>query len=170
MTSFVGLLRGINVGGAGKLAMADLRALCEAAGFTSVRSYIASGNVVFTSDGSEQEVKDALEIRLRDHLGKPVGVAVRTVTEMMDILARTPFQDTPGDRVMAIFLDHITSPGLLDGVTGRADDEEIRLGHREIYVMYGHGMGKSKLRIPAATAGTARNMNTITKLAEMAAE
>jgi hypothetical protein len=52
---------------------------------------------------------------------------------------------------------------------GRADDEELRLGRREIYVRYGFGMAASKLRIPAATKGTARNMNTVAKLVAMAA-
>jgi uncharacterized protein (DUF1697 family) len=49
-------------------------------------------------------------------------------------------------------------------------DEEIKLGRREIYVRYGDGMGQSKLVIPAAMIGTARNINTIATLAKMAAE
>jgi uncharacterized protein (DUF1697 family) len=70
--------------------------------------------------------------------------------------------------VVAIFLDEATSPAVLDDVTGRADDEELRLGRREIYVRY-VGMAASKLRIPAAKKGTARNVNTVAKLAAMAA-
>jgi uncharacterized protein (DUF1697 family) len=71
--------------------------------------------------------------------------------------------------VVAIFLDEVTSPAVLDDVAGRADDEELRLGRREIYVRYRVGMAASKLRIPAAKEGTARNMNTVAKLAAMAA-
>ena len=63
MTSFVALLRAVNVGGTGKLAMADLKALCEAAGFQAVRTYIASGHVVFRSGQGEREVKSALVLR-----------------------------------------------------------------------------------------------------------
>ena len=70
---------------------------------------------------------------------------------------------------MAIFLDEPPPRDAAERATGRAD-EEIRLGRREIYVHYGDGMGRSRLKIPAAKAGTARNINTITKLAEMAAE
>lgn len=170
MMTFVALLRGINVGGTGKLAMSDLRALCQDAGFQNVRTYIASGNVVFTSPLAEQQVTEALESRLRNHAGTPIRVVVRTAAEMADILAQNPFPEAPGDRVVAIFLDAPASSDLLNGVTGQAADEHIRLGCREIFVWYGRGQGNSKLRIPAAKAGTARNMNTIAKLAEMAAQ
>lgn len=170
MLSFVALLRAVNVGGIGKLSMVDLKALCEAAGFQAVRTYIASGNVVFRSSCPKLEVKASLEARLQAYAGKPVGVAVRTAAEMAGVLAANPYSDTPGNRVTAIFLDDITSPSTLDGVTGRGPDEALQLGHREIYVRYGDGMAASKLRIPAAKNGTARNMNTVAKLAAMAAE
>jgi uncharacterized protein (DUF1697 family) len=69
---------------------------------------------------------------------------------------------------VAIFLDEPPPGDTLERVTG-GNGEEIRLGKREIYVHYGDGMADSKLKIPAAAAGTARNMNTIAKLAEIAA-
>jgi uncharacterized protein (DUF1697 family) len=68
---------------------------------------------------------------------------------------------------MAVFLDSAPPSDTLAGVRGRRD-EEIRLGRREIYIHYGEGMGKSKLVIPAAKTGTARNMNTVATLARMA--
>ena len=70
MTVYVALLRAINVGGTGRLPMAALKAMCEAAGFETVRTYIASGNVVFSADRSEPEVKAALEKRLKDYASK----------------------------------------------------------------------------------------------------
>ena len=70
---------------------------------------------------------------------------------------------------MAIFLDGPPPKDTLAAVRGQ-EDEEIKLGQREIYVHYGEGMGTSKLIIPAAKAGTARNMNTVAVLAKMAAE
>ena len=85
---------------------------------------------------------------------------------MAEVLAQNPFPDAPGNRVVAIFLDEVTSPAVLDDVVGRADDEELRLGRREIYVRYGAGMATSTLRIPAAKKGTARNMNTVAKRRE----
>lgn len=74
MTIHVALLRAVNVGGTGKLPMADLKALCEACGFTCVRTYIASGNVVLCDPRSPAQVKALLENALAQYAGKPVGV------------------------------------------------------------------------------------------------
>ena len=169
MAAYVALLRAVNVGGTGKLPMADLKALCSAAGCTNVRTYIASGNVVFEAPGAEAEVKATLEAALAARAGRPVAVFVRTAAEMAAVLASNPFPDAPANRTVAIFLDDPPPGDSPERVTGRKD-EEIRLGKREIYVHYGAGMAESKLKIPAATAGTARNLNTVAKLAAMAAE
>ena len=167
MTSYIGLLRAVNVGGTGKLAMTDLKSLCESAGFECVRTYIASGNVIFESRLGEEAVKKILEERLLELAGKPVGVMVRTAAEMAEVLKRNPFPGAPGNRTMAIFLDASPPANALDQISGRVN-EEVRLGRREIYVLYDENMGRSKLKIPAAKTGTARNMNTVSKLAEMA--
>jgi uncharacterized protein (DUF1697 family) len=79
-----------------------------------------------------------------------------------------PFPDAPGNRTVAIFLDGAPPADALSHAVG-VRQEEMRLGEREIYVLYDEGMGTSKLRIPAAKAGTARNLNTVAKLAAMAA-
>jgi uncharacterized protein (DUF1697 family) len=167
MLVFVVLLRAVNVGGTGKLPMSQLKAMCEAAGFESVQTYIASGNVVFRSAKSESQVKAALEAKLESHAGKRVGVLVRTAVEVAAVLKENPFPQAAPSRTMAIFLDVPPSPDTLMGVTGQKD-EQIRLGRREIYVHYGEGMAASKLKIPGAQAGTARNMNTVAKLVEIA--
>jgi len=168
MASFIALLRAVNVGGTGKLAMADLKAMCEAAGFHSVRTYIASGNVVFESNLSGAAVQKELEGRLLAHAGKPVGVVVRTAAEMADVLAANPFPHAAGNRTLTIFLPGAPPADALATASGRVD-EELAVGRKEIYVHYGAGMGLSKLKIPAAKNGTARNMNTVAKLAAMAA-
>jgi len=167
MTSYIALLRAVNVGGTGKLPMTELAAMCERAGFSTVKTYIASGNVVFRSAKSETQVKKLLEAALADYAGKPVGAMVRTGAEMAAVLAANPFPERAGNATVAIFLDAAPPADALEKITGQKD-EECRLGLREIYVYYGAGMGTSKLRIPAAKAGTARNMNTVAKLAEMA--
>jgi uncharacterized protein (DUF1697 family) len=169
MPSFVALLRAVNVGGTGKLPMSDLKAMCEELGFTSVRTYIASGNVVFASRKSEAAIKSALEKRLAAYAGKPAGVLVRSAAEMAEVSAKNPFPKAAPNRTMAIFLDEAPPKDTIASVRG-CKDEEIKLGKREIYVHYGEGMAKSKLVIPAAKTGTARNMNTVATLAEMAAE
>lgn len=168
MPAYVALLRAVNVGGTGKLPMAELEAMCRAEGFASVRTYIASGNAVFSTARTEPEVKATLEARLGAYAGKPVAVLVRTAAEMADILAANPFPDAPRNRTVAIFLDAPPPPDTLATLRDRRD-EEVRPGKREIYVAYGSGMARSKLKIPAAAGGTARNLNTIAKLADMAA-
>lgn len=169
MAAFVALLRAVNVGGTGKLPMSDLKEMCEALGFAGIRTYIASGNVLFTSRKSESAVKSALEARLNAYAGKPVGVLVRSATEMHAVLTNNPFPEAPPNRTVAIFLDERPPADTLATVRGR-NDEQIGLGRREIYIHYGDGMAKSKLVVPAAKAGTARNMNTVAALAKMAAD
>jgi uncharacterized protein (DUF1697 family) len=169
MPAFIVLLRAVNVGGTGKLPMSDLKRLCEQAGFRNVRTYIASGNVVAEHDGSAADAKADLEGELRAYAGKPVGVSVRTAAEMAKVVADNPFPDRSASRTVAIFLDHAPAPDAMKEVKGRAN-EEVRLSTREIYVHYPDGIGRSKLRIPAAGQGTARNMNTVAKLATVAAE
>lgn len=169
MTRYVALLRAVNVGGTGKLPMSELRAMCESLGFTDVRTYIASGNVVFESRLTEASVKARLERCLETYAGKPVGVLIRTGAELVAVLAGNPFGAAPSNRTVAIFLDVSPPADALSHATGQ-QDEEIALGTREIFVHYASGIARSKLKIPAANSGTARNMNTIEKLAEWATE
>src|SRR5271163_2597211 len=105
MAAFIALLRAVNVGGTGKLPMGDLKAMCEASGLSDVRTYSASGNVVFTSGKSEAGAKKALAARLEAYAGKPVGVLVRSAAEMQAVLANNPFPKAPANRVVAVFLD-----------------------------------------------------------------
>src|SRR5215813_13690014 len=118
MTSFVALLRAVNVGGTGKLPMSDLKAICEELGFSSVRTYIASGNVVFASRKSEAAVKTALEKRLQAYAGKPVDVLVRSAAEMAEVAADNPFPNAAPNRTMAIFLDQPAAENTLAAVRG----------------------------------------------------
>lgn len=168
MTRYIALLRAVNVGGTSKLPMSELKALCEAAGFAEVRTYIASGNVLFTSMLVESAVKQKLEQQLHDHVGKPIGVLVRNAAEMAKVLANNPFADAQGNRVVAIFLDNAPPADALDNVKHQKQ-ERLACGTREIYVHYGDGMADSRLTIAAAKTGTARNINTIAKLVELAA-
>jgi uncharacterized protein (DUF1697 family) len=169
MGRYVALLRAVNVGGTGKLPMTALSELCVAAGFARVETYIASGNVVFDSKAPSATIKAELEARLHKVTGKPVGVIVRTAKEMQAVVDANPFPKAHPSYTHAFFLDEAPDADALKAVSGR-DDEELRLGTREIYVHYPKGMGVSKLKIPAAKTGTARNMNTVARLATMAAK
>ena len=169
MTNYIAFLRAVNVGGTGKLPMHDLRKMCIDLGLADVRTYIASGNVVFTSDKSKRAVKAALEEKLRTYAGKPVEVFVRTSSELRTILNKNPFPGEDPKRTVAIFLDRKPPEDAISNAVGQID-EEMSVGKQEIYVYFPSGMGRSKLRIPAAKEGTARNMNTIRKMTELAAE
>jgi uncharacterized protein (DUF1697 family) len=167
MAVFIALLRAVNVGGTGKLPMADLKSLCEAAGFARVRTYIASGNVVFESHLETSQARLALEARLGEHVGKPVGVVIRTPAQMREVLKRNPFPQAAPNRNVVIFFDAPLPVDCLEDVRGRKD-EELQRAEREIHVHYDVGMAKTKLVIPIAKRGTARNVNTLAKLVEIA--
>ena len=166
MTNYIALLRAVNVGGTGKLPMADLRAMATALGYGNVRTFIASGNLLFDSPLSEAEVKAALEARLEAYAGKPVPVYVRTAAEMAAVRAANPFPDAHGSRLMVFFYDVAPPADLLDHVRDK-QGERLSIGLRELYVDYGEGIRFTKLKIPGSANGTGRNMNTVTTLAQM---
>ena len=171
MTAYVALLRGVNLLGGSTLKMEDLKAIATELGLGSARTLIASGNLLFTSETAEVELKGQLEQRLKAHMGREVRVMLRTAAEMEEVVRSNPFTEVPANRVQAFFMNEPPPPNLNESVRNKADDERIALGRREIFVAYGErGIGKSRLRIPDAEAGTARNMNTVTKLTELARE
>jgi uncharacterized protein (DUF1697 family) len=107
-----------------------------------------------------------LASRLHAHAKKPIDVFVRTAAEMRAVLAANPFTKPEPKFVYAFFLDEKPPADAATTAKHRVD-EDIRAGKRELYVHYPQGMGQSRLVIPAATHGTARNMNTVAKLVAM---
>ena len=171
MTAYVALLRGVNLVGKTVLKMADLKQIADDLGLVSARTYIASGNLLFVSDRPEEELRSALEKELQAQMSKQVRVMLRTAAELDAVVKANPFTDQAANQVQAFFLDEPPPENLLETARNKADDERIATGPREVFVAYGEkGIGKSRLRIPPAEAGTARNMNTVAKLAELARE
>ena len=171
MTAYVALLRGVNLIGKSTLKMADLKAIADELKLEKARTYIASGNLLFLSDKPEEMLREMLEQRLQAHMGKQVRVMLRSAKEMAAVVKANPFPDGPGNNVQAFFLNEKPPKDWLDTVRNKADDERVAAGRREVFVAYGEkGIGRSRLRIPAAEAGTARNMNTVARLAELAKE
>jgi uncharacterized protein (DUF1697 family) len=169
--SYIALLRGVNLIGKSSLKMADLKAIAGDLGLENARTYIASGNLLFKSSKPEDALRRALEKDLQEHMGKEVRVMLRTAGEMAKVVKANPFTDQPGNNVQAFFLNQAPPKDLLDTVRNKAGDERVAAGTREVFVAYGErGIGKSRIRIPAAEAGTARNMNTVARLAELARE
>ena len=140
MTNYVALLRAVNVGGTGKLPMTGLRAMCEECGFKDVRTYIASGNVVFKADLDEAAVQAKLEAALQGYAGKPWGSWCGLALRWRPFSRPTPSPRAAPNRTVAIFLSAAPPVDLLDKVTGQVR-EEITAGLREIYVHYPDGPG-----------------------------
>jgi uncharacterized protein (DUF1697 family) len=171
LTVYIALLRSVNLLGNSRLKMSDLRSIAEELGLGSPRTFIASGNLLFTSDRAEEELRLALEQRVAAHMGRDVRVMLRTAEEMAAALRANPFPEAAGSNTLCFFMNGPPPTDLLAIVRNRADDERVAAGVREVYVAYGEkGIGRSRLRIPAAEAGTARNMNSVAKLAELARE
>jgi uncharacterized protein (DUF1697 family) len=167
MDIYIALLRAVNVGGTGKLKMDELRSLCTELGLLNVKTYIASGNIVFQSDENADSVKQNLEKKLHAHTGKHIPVLVRTDAELLAVLKQNPFKNAPPNKTTITFLDELAPSDTLESVKNRLG-EEIHVGSREIFVHYVEGISNSKLKIPAAKSGTARNLNTVNKLVAMA--
>ncbi len=146
--------------------MEDLRAIGEACGFSSVRTFIASGNLLFESSAPEAEVKAAIESRLIAYAGKPIEVFIRTGAELAAIIAANPFPDAHKSRHLVFFYDH---PPELDLIAQCRDinAERLALIDRELHVDYGEGIRFTKLKIPGKTDRTGRSINTVSKLAAL---
>jgi uncharacterized protein (DUF1697 family) len=167
MTTYVALLRAVNVGGTGMLPMKELQTLCIELGLNNVRTYIQSGNVLFDSQLSEPTLKRKLEQVLAEKLGRHVGVLIRTTAELRAILEANPFRDAKPPQVGVVFLP---APAPTEVVAGLAipGREQVQSVGREVFVHYPDGMGRSKLKLSFAVDGTTRNLNTVAKLLVMA--
>jgi uncharacterized protein (DUF1697 family) len=168
MTAYVALIRAVNVSGTGKLPKEDLKAMGEGCGFANCRTFINSGNLLFTSDLGEADIKHGMQQRVAAFLGKPAPVYVRSAKEMAEAVARDPFTDDKPSRRFAHFIDEQPAQAMLDEARD-VQGERMALGPRLIYVSYGEGIGKSKLKLPAVKQGTSRNMNSVAKIADLLA-
>ncbi len=182
---YVALLRGINVGTAKQVAMADLKALLERLGYTDVRTHLRSGQAVFTAQGAATTKAAArlasdIEQAIEQHLGMEVRVVVRTRAELAKVLKANRFATPDRDpaRVFCVFLSEPVTATALTAIDPAAyAPEELALapGGREIFLWLPNGMGTSKLgtvkwdRALAAKGlvATARNWRTTTKLLEL---
>ncbi len=175
MTTFVAMLRGINVSGRNRLAMEDLRGMVVDAGGKDVQTYIQSGNAVFTSGRSPTAIVKALENRLNEVLGNPVPVLVRTEGELDRVIEANPFLPRHDPQVLHVtFMDAAPDPVAVESVaTTRTDDDQLHVIGREVYLLCSNGYGKTKLTNTFlerrfGSQATTRNWRTITTLAQMA--
>lgn len=169
MTRQVALLRGVNLGGR-KVVMSELRAVCEKAGFTAVETLIASGNLVLASDLKAERLETKLEAVILKGLGLKTDVHVRTADELDAIVAANPFRafaKTNANFLVVYFMRaKATAAEMATIVKTALTGEEAIQGKGCLYIKFPKGQGVSKLKLPKL--GTARNWNTVTKLAAMA--
>lgn len=169
------LLRGINVGGKNQLPMVQLRGIAAGIGLGDVRTYIQSGNLVATTALAPATVAKRLHAAIADATDLDVPIIVRTTQQWRGVIDANPFPDaiSIGTTLHVTFLDGV-APGELVGFDAKAfAPEEFAVVGSELYLHLPDGIGRSKLavklhRLPGAATGTARNWNTVLKLAELA--
>lgn len=168
----IALLRAINVGGSGKVAMADLRALAEGLGFGRVETFIQSGNLVFDADMADPQVEAGLAAALRERLGIVTDVIVRDRDRWAALVADNPFPDAAEaapSRLFVLALGLPATPAQIEKLAAAAEGAE-RLEARDgvLYASLPDGIGRSKLGALLSRASglraTGRNWNTVLKL------
>ncbi|WP_449475657.1 DUF1697 domain-containing protein [Streptomyces abikoensis] len=179
MTTYVALLRGINVGGKKRVPMQTLRELLAGMGGGAVRTHLNSGNAVFTHSGADpDELARELERAIERELGFAVTCMVREAGDIRRVVDADPFagRQTDPARYLVTFLAAPAAPAAVADIDPAAyAPEEFVLAGRELYVYYANGIRDAKLakvltERRLGTPGTARNWNTVTKLAAMAQE
>lgn len=178
MPTYVAVLRAINLGSHNKIAMSDLRAMCEKIALEDAKTLILSGNLVFKSGmASAAKLEQLLEAASTKHLGVTTDYFVRSAKEWQEIIKANPFpkeaKTDPTRLVMMCLRDAPSAAAvkaLQDAIKGR---EVVKAKGRHAYFLYPDGQGRSKLTIKLIettleTRGTARNWNTVLKLGELA--
>jgi uncharacterized protein (DUF1697 family) len=170
------LLRGINLGSRNRIAMPELRAAFEEAGYDDVRTYLQSGNVVLSSTASAAKLARESERLIADAFGVEIAVVVRTRKQLAEVVRRNPLAGVAKDpkRYQVSFLEQKPSAELVPRLEAvAAPTERVVSKGREIYAWHPEGVARSKLWALLAGKGlgvtaTARNWTTVTKLLELA--
>jgi uncharacterized protein (DUF1697 family) len=179
MTPQIVLLRGINLGPRRRIAMPELRELLGGRGFTDVRTYVQSGNVVLSSELTADELARACERAIAEHFGFEVDVVVRTRVELGEVVRRDPLGEVASDpkRYQVTFLEQELPVSVREKLAGvDSGPEQFVVVGRELYSWHPDGVGRSKLWAKLASqdwlgvTGTARNWTTVTTLLSMADE
>lgn len=168
MSLQVALLRGVNLGKR-QVVMSELRALCERAGFTNVRTLLASGNLILSSSLKGEKLEAALEGMIHEGLGLKTDVFVRTAAQLDALIAANPFKSFAKKTPTFLVVDFMRAPASKTewaAMEASAAREDIKQGKDCLYIKFPDGQGPSKLKTPKL--GTARNWNTVLKLAAAA--
>lgn len=166
MTLQAALLRGVNLGKR-KVIMSELREVCEAAGFTRVRTLLASGNLIVNSKLTGAKLEAKLEKVILEGLDLKTDVFVRDADQLDAIIAANPFKAFTKANSTFMVVNFMRGPASAAEMEAMAKTsltgEEIVQGEDCLYIKFPNGQGPSKLKLPKL--GSARNWNTVQKLA-----
>lgn len=176
MTSYLALLRGINVGGANKVPMRDLRALLEDLGYENVRTYLQSGNVLLDGrSATSRKLATEIEDAISNAFDLTIPVIVRTQRELEHVATGNPWP-TEGVKPSSLHVMFLAGSASAKAVKtldfDRSPPDEFNVKGREIFLRFPNGSGRSKLTIDyferkLGTQATARNWNTVVKVLEL---
>jgi uncharacterized protein (DUF1697 family) len=181
MSVYIALLRGINVGANKRKGMANLKRTFESLGLMEVKTYIQSGNVLFVSEEKEEPLLDLIQAAIQRDFGFSVDLVLRTREEIKELLEKCPFSPEEAQKAEEALGFPVLHAALLPSPPTQRDiqrlnaslveGERFEVFGREIYLLLPNGVHRSKLAaqlqkldVPA----TARNMNTLEKLNELA--
>ncbi len=172
MTPSAAFLRPVNRGSTNKVAMPRLRAMAEALGYTEVRTYINSGNLLFSASGTDEELTRALEQGIAEEFDLRIDVAVRTEAQLRALLECNPWPDGEPSQVTVAFLTRPPPPEAEQRVAALAGDRDsFVFSGLEVWVNYTQGQGTSKLAAQFTKAvgvpSTVRTVRTVTKVVEL---
>jgi uncharacterized protein (DUF1697 family) len=181
MPTCIVLLRAVNVGGTGKLPMADFRALLIALGYKHVETYIQSGNAVFETSAKPDKVASTIAAALEKLTGSPAGVIVRTTDQLKRLIDSNPYATEAAANGALVHAAFLAGPAgkeaeaALAAIVAKypARRDRYILDGDAIYFHFPDGAGETKftgktLDKAIGVIGTGRNWNTILKLYEMA--
>ena len=177
MTTYAALLRGVNVGGKNRVPMADLRRRLGELAFEGVTTYLQSGNVILRSPAGSDAPGNQVRRAVREVAGIEIDVLVRTAEELSDIVGRNPFLSVEADhsKLHVLFCDREADEDHLAALDrNRSPGDTLAPSGREIFLHLAEGAGKTRLTLDyfertLTIRGTARNWNTVMKLAALTA-
>ena len=177
MKTYIGLLRGINVGGHNKIPMSELRSLCGEIGWSNVQTYIQSGNLVFTATGKPAALELELQSAIERRLGFSVPIIIRAAADWSGYIKTNPFLDACEKEPHLVMLCLSKSPLKPDAAKNlrerAANGEHLAQTGDALWIHFASGVARSKLSPAlldrmAGSSVTARNWLTVLKLKELA--
>lgn len=178
MTTYVALLRGINVSGQKIIKMENLKAIFESLQFQNVKTYIQSGNVIFkTTEEKVDVLKERTESKLKEALGYEVTVMIRTLSELEAVIKQNPFaksEDLEDGKLYVTFLSKVPTAETVDVLASYKNNvDDVCVLNREVYLLCRKGYGRTLfsnhfLETKLGVLATTRNWTTVNKIASMA--